>query len=140
VKGASGEPLLAPLFAEALTIADPSLASAFAVSWWEGGSAACEAAFLGGIDSLVAYGSDDAIESLATRGPKRFVGHRHKLSIALVRLDEVEDLLQVADAARAGVAFYGQVGCLSPQSDFTVGGSDHPPRDICEALSRRARH
>src|SRR6185436_9002347 len=43
VKSASGEPLLAPLFAEALANADPSLASAFAVSWWEGGSAACEA-------------------------------------------------------------------------------------------------
>ena len=42
--------------------------------------------FLRGIDSLVAYGSDDAIESLAARGPRRFVGHRHKLSIGLVPL------------------------------------------------------
>jgi len=136
VKSASGEPLLAPLFAEALANADPSLASAFAVSWWEGGSAACEAEFLCGIDSLVAYGSDDAIDALAARGPKRFVGHRHKLSIALVRLDEVEDLMQIADAAAADVAFYDQLGCLSPQSIFTVGGTHQRRREFIEALSR----
>jgi hypothetical protein len=136
VKSASGEPLLAALFAEALANVDPSLASKFAVSWWEGGSNLCEAEFLRGIDSLVAYGSDDAIESLATRGPERFVGHRHKLSIALVRLDAAEDLAEIAAAAAVDVAFYDQLGCLSPQSIFTVAGTRDRRRDFVEKLSR----
>jgi hypothetical protein len=136
VKSASGEPLLAALFAEALTGADPSLASKFAVLWWEGGSNPCEAEFLRGVDSLVAYGSDDAIESLAARGPRRFVGHRYKLSIALVRLDRVEDLAEIADAAAVDVALYDQLGCLSPQSIFTVAGTIERRRDLIEELSR----
>ncbi len=64
------------------------------------------------------------------------MGHRHKLSIALVRLDEVEDLMRIADAAAVDVAFYDQLGCLSPQSIFTVGGTRQRRRDFLEALSR----
>jgi Acyl-CoA reductase (LuxC) len=104
--------------------------------WWEGGSNPCEAEFLRGVDSLVAYGSDDAIESLAARGPRRFVGHRHKLSIALVRLDRVEDLAEIADAAAVDVTLYDQLGCLSPQSIFTVAGTSERRRDLVEELSR----
>ncbi|MET0152013.1 MAG: acyl-CoA reductase, partial [Candidatus Binatia bacterium] len=136
VKSASGEPLLAVLFAEALAGADPSLASALAVTWWEGGSAPCEEEFLRGIDSLIAYGSDGAIESLAARGPKRFVGHRHKLSIGLVRLDGEHDLAEIAEAAAMDVAFYDQLGCLSPQSLFTVAGTPGERGQFIEALWR----
>ncbi len=136
VKSASGEPLLAVLFAEALAGADPSVASAFAITWWEGGSAHCESEFLGGIDSLIAYGSDHAIESLAARGPKRFIGHRHKLSIGVVRLDREHDLAEIADAAAIDVALYDQLGCLSLQSLFTVAGTPGQRREFVEALSR----
>jgi hypothetical protein len=136
VKSASGEPLLAALFAEALTSADPSLASKLAVLWWEGGSSPCEGEFLRGVDSLVAYGSDDAVNSLAARGPRRFIGHRHKLSIGLVRLDGVQDVPGIADAAAVDVALYDQLGCLSPQSIYTVAGTSERRRDFVEALSR----
>lgn len=135
VKSASGEPLLAVLFAEGLASEDPSLASALAVAWWEGGSAPCEAEFLRGVDSLVAYGSDGAIDALAARGPRQFVGHRHKLSIGLVRLDGRHDLTEIANAAAVDVALYDQMGCLSPQSIFTVAGTAGRRRDLVEALS-----
>jgi hypothetical protein len=136
VKSAAGEPLLAVLFAEALAEADPSLASAFAATWWEGGSAPCEEEFLRGIDSLIAYGSDGAIASLAARGPKRFVGHRHKMSIGLVQLDGAHDLAETAEAAAVDVALYDQLGCLSPQSFFTVGGAPGKRGTFIAALSR----
>ncbi len=136
VKSAAGEPLLAVLFAEALEDADPSLASAFVATWWEGGSAPCEGEFLRGIDSLIAYGSDAAIASLATRGPKRFVGHRHKLSIGLVEFDGARDLAEIAEAVAVDVALHDQLGCLSPQSLFTVGGSPEKRGTFIAALSR----
>jgi hypothetical protein len=136
VKSASGEPLLSVLFAEGLASEDPSLASALAVAWWEGGSAPCEAEFLRDVDSLVAYGSDGAIEALAARRPRQFVGHRHKLSVALVRLDGRHDLTEMGNAAAVDVALYDQMGCLSPQSIFTAAGTARRRRDFVEALSR----
>src|SRR5262249_45116964 len=57
VKTAAGEPLLTVLFADALAAVDPSLASALAVSWWEGGSGSGEEALVRGVESLIAYGS-----------------------------------------------------------------------------------
>jgi acyl-CoA reductase-like NAD-dependent aldehyde dehydrogenase len=50
VKVASGEPLLTALFAEALDTVDASLASALAVSWWQGGSSDAEDAVVRGVD------------------------------------------------------------------------------------------
>src|SRR5205814_103192 len=86
VKTATGEPLLTVLFAQALAAVDPSLASALAVSWWEGGSGSGEEALVRGVDSLVAYGSDASIAALAARRSGPFVGFGHKVSVALVRL------------------------------------------------------
>jgi hypothetical protein len=133
VKPATGEPLLSVLFAQALSEADPELAGALAVVWWPGGStestgstgsdesAACENEFLSGVDSLVAYGSDETIASLARR-VRRFVGHGHKLSLGIVRLQEGADVRSLAADAATDVALYDQLGCLSPQSLYTVGG------------------
>jgi len=124
VKPAAGEPLLSVLFAQALSETDPALAAALAVVWWPGGaagSAGCETEFLSGVDSLIAYGSDDAIASLAAR-VRRFVGHGHKLSLGIVRLDARADLRLLAAAAATDIALYDQLGCLSPQSLYTVGG------------------
>ena len=106
VKTAAGEPLLTALFAEALGAIAPSLASALAVSWWEGGSGGGEEALVRGVDSLVAYGSDVAVAALAARRSGRFVGFGHKLSIALVRLDRASDVQSLAAAAAIDVALY----------------------------------
>src|SRR5206468_9601492 len=99
VKTAAGEPLLNALFAEALDAVAPSLASALAVTWWEGGSSEGEEALVRGVDSLVAYGADASVAALAARRSGTFVGFGHKLSVALVRLDRPGDVRSLAAAA-----------------------------------------
>lgn len=135
VKTAAGEPLLTALFAEALGAIDPSLASALAVSWWEGGSGGGEEALVRGVDSLVAYGSDVAIAALAARRSGRFVGFGHKLSIAVVLLDRASDVQSLAAAAAVDVALYDQLGCLSPQTLYVVGAELSRRREFVERLA-----
>ncbi|MEA2624075.1 MAG: hypothetical protein QOD06_120 [Candidatus Binatota bacterium] len=120
VKAASREPVLPVLFAEALADVDPVLARSLAVLWWPGGTAAVERE-LAAADSLVAYGSDDALGALAAFAPPRFVGHGHRLSIACVRLGDDAPVDELARAAALDVALYDQLGCLSPQCLYVEG-------------------
>jgi hypothetical protein len=122
VKTAAGEPSLMALFAEALEEEDAEMASALAVLWWPGGVAPCEGEFLRGIDSLIAYGADAAIAALAAVAPATFVGLGHKLSVALVGLGSSVQAQSLARDAAIDIALYDQLGCLSPQSVFTIGG------------------
>jgi len=136
VKTASAEPVLAALFAEALEALDPALAAGLAVRCWQGGSAEVEEAFFSGVDSLVAYGSDETIAAIAgrRRGPCTF--HGHKLSVGIVRLDRGADTLALAEAAAVDVALYDQLGCLSPQSLYTIGGDPAARRRFLDDLAR----
>jgi hypothetical protein len=134
VKTAAGEPLLTVLFADALAEVDPSLASALAVSWWEGGSGSAEEVLLHGVDSLIAYGADASIAALAARRRGRFVGFGHKLSVALVRLDRKSDVRPLAAAAAVDIALYDQLGCLSPQALYVVGAETSRRREFVDCL------
>jgi Acyl-CoA reductase (LuxC) len=138
VKTAADEPLLMALFAEALAEEAADVASALAVLWWPGGAALCEGEFFRGIDSLIAYGSDDAIDAigaLAAAAPATFVGHGHKLSVAVVRLGGVVQARSLAFDAALDIALYDQLGCLSPQCIFTVGGDLAERGRFLDALS-----
>ncbi len=136
VKTASGEPLLAALFAEALSEVDPPLAASLAVLWWEGGTGGCEEEFLRGVDSIVAYGADRAIEALSARAEPKVLGHGHKLSVGVVLLDERGDgPPPPAAAAALDVALYDQLGCLSPQCLYVVGGSPADRSRFVECLA-----
>jgi acyl-CoA reductase-like NAD-dependent aldehyde dehydrogenase len=135
VKTAAGEPLLTVLFAEALDAIDPCLASALAVSWWEGGSGGCEEALLCDVDSLVAYGSDATVAALAARRRGPFVGFAHRLSISVIRLDREADERSLAAAAAVDVALHDQLGCLSPQSLYLVGAESSRRRKFVDRLA-----
>lgn len=134
VKTAAGEPLLSVLFAEALSEVHPALASLLAVLWWEGGAAACEDAFLRGVDSIVAYGSDHAVAALEARAGRKVVPYGHKLSVAVVRLAGACEPPSLAAAAALDVALYDQLGCLSPQCLYTIGGSSEQCAAFVEHL------
>jgi hypothetical protein len=122
VKTASGEPLLMALFAEALGAVSPDVAASLAVVWWRGGSVARDRALAVGVDSLVVYGSDDAVAAWSAYGPRRMLPHGHRASVAVVRLvDDAATLSSLAAAAAADVAMYDQLGCLSPQCLFAIG-------------------
>jgi Acyl-CoA reductase (LuxC) len=90
--------------------------------------------FLRGLDSLIAYGSDDAIRALSAFAPATFVGHGHRLSVAVAQLDDAERAVDLARGAGLDVALYDQLGCLSPQCIFVLGGDRAAHDRFVEAL------
>jgi hypothetical protein len=136
VKTASAEPFLAALFVEALQSVDPALATRLAVLSWQGGSSEAEDAFFSAVDSLVAYGSDKTISAIAARRPGPCTFHGHKLSVGIVRLDLGADTRSLAAAAAVDVALYDQLGCLSPQSFYTIGVDPAVRRRFLDDLAR----
>lgn len=136
VKCAQGEPVLAPLFAAALAAESAALGSATAVAWWKGGANAWEEEVQRTADSLIAYGSDEAIAGIARRAPATFVAHGHRLSIALVDLARAVTVEPIAEAAALDVTLYDQLGCLSPQCIYVTGGDAAGRAAFVAALAR----
>ena len=136
VKSASGEPVLAPLFAQALCEALPELGGAVGVSWWPGGDRRREEEVARAAASLIAYGSDEAVAALRSLAPAAFVGYGHRLSVAVVRLDDPTRMTELAAAAALDVALYDQLGCLSPQAVYTLGGDSATRNSFGDALAR----
>src|SRR5262249_20530737 len=101
---------------------DDALGRAHAVLRWRGGDARLETEFASGVDSLVVYGSDEAVAAWAAYAPRRRIGHGHRASIAGVRAGGgAVHAGSLPAAAALDVALYDQLGCLSPQALFTLG-------------------
>lgn len=135
VKSASGEPVLAVLFAHALRDADRRLAGRLAVAWWKGAQGGLDAALARGVDALVAYGSDEAIAAFAALAPRQLVAHGARRSFAIVRLEQAAPLESLARSAALDVALHDQLGCLSPQWIY-VAGADGERTAFAAALAR----
>ena len=135
VKTASGEPLLSVLFARALVEEEPRFAESHAALWWDGARADLATALGASVASLVAYGSDEAIEALRKIAPPELVGHGHRLSIAAIRLQAGTATADLAAAIAHDVALYDQQGCLSPQALFAIGGPEAAAVELVDALA-----
>ncbi|HUH14226.1 MAG TPA: acyl-CoA reductase [Longimicrobiales bacterium] len=143
-KTASGEPLLAPLFARALAGVDPALGACVAATYWPGGASELEAVALDGADTIIVYGGAEAVADLRARAPAttRFVEHGPRVSFGMVGQGALEpqglDAL-LADVALA-VATFDQHGCVSPHVVYVEkGGAVAPPVFaglLAEALGR----
>src|SRR5688500_2496975 len=85
-KTASGEPVLAVLFARALAQAAPHIAETLAITHWPGGTEAIEAVALRDADLIIVYGGADTVREVTARAPAgaRIVVHGPKLSLGLV--------------------------------------------------------
>src|SRR5690625_6658114 len=83
---ASGEPLLAALFAQTLAEIDPELGSTIGVTYWPGGSTELEAVVLEGAETTVVYGGAEVVESIRRRLPsgRKLIEHGPRLSLALI--------------------------------------------------------
>jgi Acyl-CoA reductase (LuxC) len=136
VKAASAEPILTPLFAEALDGVSPALAAALAVVHWPGGAGDAEDELLSAVDSLVVYGSDETVSAITARRPRGVTAYGHKLSVGVVRLDRGGDTRELAEAAANDVALYDQLGCLSPQTLYTIGDTTASRRRFVDDLAR----
>lgn len=129
VKTASAEPALLPLYARSLSEQSPELTQALAVTGWEGGETALEAALLPELEALIAYGGDEAIRSLRSRLPirARFIGYGHRLSFTAIGRELLADedvARDTADQVARDLCVYDQQGCYSPQTVFVeLGGA-----------------
>jgi hypothetical protein len=124
VKPSAHDPVTAPLLARALGERLPELGDCVAVVDFrhddaEALDALCTA------DCVVATGSDAAVGALAARvrGTRRFVGHGHRHSLALIGEEATRGAegLRAARGVALDVALWDQLGCLSPLAAYVVG-------------------
>jgi len=131
----------AGLWVDSIRSADPEIGRCVASCYWRGGDRRVEDVVLERADLVVASGGDRAIEDLRSRCPGSFVGHGHRVSLAVVCRDA--ERRAAARSLAADVAAWDQLGCLSPQVCFVEGdtgaarGFARAVADELRALSRR---
>lgn len=135
VKCSSHEQALLPLFVRTLREIDPDVGGAAAVT-------VLEESVWTDADAVVVYGSDETISAVRSRIPKggdaRFIGHGHKISVAVVGGEALQSDATALDAARdlaLDVAMYDQSGCLSPHCAYVETGGAVKPEAFAERLA-----
>ncbi len=108
------------LWVESIRAVDAELGRCAASCYWQGGNRPMETLALERADLVVASGGDRAIEDLRGRCSGSFVGHGHRVSLAVVCGDA--ERRAAAKALAADVVAWDQLGCLSPQVCFVEGG------------------
>ena len=133
-KTASGEPVLAVLFARALARAAPHIAETLAITHWPGGTEEIEAVALTKADVIIVYGGGDTVKDVAARAPAgaRIVVHGPKLSLGLVGRGAG---LEVAGPIARAVAAYDQQGCVSPLVVYVEQGGHCEARALARAIA-----
>ena len=109
------------LFVRSLADVSPDLASCVHLALWPGGTTELDAALCGGVDLVMAHGSDAAMGDLRALCPPRtpFVGYGHRVSFGLVTRGGGN--AEAAMGFAKDVLLYDQGGCLSPQTIFVEG-------------------
>jgi hypothetical protein len=124
VKAAAGDRVFPELFRRSITAEDSDLGACVAVRYWPGGDRSCEDAVIAVADLVVASGSDASIADMRARCGSRFIGHGHKVSVAVVGREILSDSRSSELAAKGlalDVSLWDQRGCLSPQVCFVEG-------------------
>jgi len=137
-KSAAGEPLLAVLFARALSEIEPAVANAVAVTHWTGGQSRVEGEALHAADLVVVYGGEEAVRSIRTRAPvrTRIVEHGPRASVGMIgRASLASEAAAMKAATRAAwaIALFDQQGCVSPQVIWTEAAPISTSR-FCQLL------
>jgi hypothetical protein len=139
VKMSSSEPVLAGLYLRSLAAADPLLGQACAAVWWPGGDAAIEAAVLPHAEAVIAFGGDEALQSLAGRlvPGVRFQPHGQRVGFGVIGRERLTNsgLPALAEAAARDAAEFDQQGCVSPQWLFVERGGEVSPAQFAGALA-----
>jgi len=86
-------------------------------------------------ECVVALGADDTIATLRAATPARshFVGYGHRLSLAVIGPDALDDDTHARALAR-DVALWDQLGCLSPVAVYALGARPEVARRFGERL------
>ena len=122
-KAASNEPLYAAAYAHSLARLHPTVGDAMAVVYWPGGQALLERAAIEQSDAVIAFGSQNTVDTMASMTPrsKVFVGHGHKMGLVVVDARWVLRQKQEIQKLAMDVAMYDQAACLAPQAIISVG-------------------
>jgi len=135
----STEPVFASLFARLLAQVHPPLADCLAVVWWKGGEAEPAATLFREADTVLAYGSNDAIERVREQLPAttRFLPFGHKLGLAMVGRCALDSHHGPATARLAAqdVVRWEQQGCYSPHVFYVERGARIEPREFAQYLA-----
>lgn len=138
-KMASGEPLLAPLFAQTLAEIDPELGSTIGVTYWPGGSTELEAVVLEGAETTVVYGGAEVVESIRRRLPsgRKLIEHGPRLSLALIGREVLsgQRAQHLASDLALAVATFDQQGCVSPHLAYVEVGGEVSPEGFAELVA-----
>jgi len=123
-KTASRDPVTAPLVAQSLAEVDPLLGACCGVVSLPGHDRAGMDALLEA-DCVVATGSDETLAEIARRvtPTQRLVGAGHRLSLAVLgeRATRDDPLRQACAGLAQDIAFWDQLGCLSPIAVYVLG-------------------
>ncbi|HZF08820.1 MAG TPA: acyl-CoA reductase [Thermoanaerobaculia bacterium] len=121
LKSPSAEPLFAPAFLAALVRREPRLGAALAAATWPGGDAELEAPVLAAVETILAYGGDEALDDLERRAgrPATLVRYGPKTSLAVVGREA--DPAEIAPGLARDVALFDQRGCLSIVAVYLEG-------------------
>mgnify|MGYP001093642737 CR=1 FL=1 len=134
----SDEPIYLPLYAASLLEVDPELAQCLAVIHWDRDDRACEAAFLEGIDHLIAYGGERALKALGERLPAGVSAtwHGHRMGFAYVgRSALMSSISTLVDKLAFDFSIFDQHACLAPQACFVERGARITPLEFAKRLS-----
>ncbi|HYO16322.1 MAG TPA: acyl-CoA reductase [Thermoanaerobaculia bacterium] len=137
LKSPSAEPLFAPAFLAALAKREPRLAGAVAAVTWPGGERELEAPVLAGMDTVIAYGEQEALDDLGRRASGKVVGYGPKTSLAILGSDA--DPREAAEGIARDIALFDQRGCLSIAAVFTAGNEAALAGRLGQALLDLAR-
>lgn len=137
-KLASGQPVLAILFARALESVDPDLARALALTYWPGGTENVEERAVQNADTVIVYGGPEAVAAYRkheTEG-RRLVVHGPRFSAGLIGSDALDtDRTETARAVARAVAAFDQHGCVSPHAVWVEDTSGTAAADFAAALA-----
>lgn len=135
----SAEPVFASLFVRLLTELHPPLADCLAIVWWKGGDEAAPAALFQQADTVLAYGSNEAIAQVQRQVSvtTRFLGYGHKLGFGLVARAALDTQRAPATARLAAhdIVRFEQQGCYSPHLFYVERGGKVAPREFAAYLA-----
>jgi hypothetical protein len=134
----SDEPIYLPLYADSLLEVDPELAECLAVIHWDRSERDCEAAFLGSLDHLIAYGGEDTLGGLRERLPAEVAAtwHGHRMGFAYVaRPALMTSVTSLVDRLAFDFSIFDQHACLAPQACFVERGGSVTPLVFARRLS-----
>ncbi len=133
----SQEPILGPVFWSELVNLYPRFSQLGWVGTWPHDDRAHLEVLIPHLETVVAYGYETALQNLRNHLPAhiRFLAFPHRISIALVDPAVQTSQFPVFDRLAEDIAWYNQLGCMSPQHVFIRVNSPDELEPVVDTLA-----